>query len=461
MADPLKIVSPIDGKIIAEREPTSVEQIRKALQCAITAQSSWCEKPVSERAVYCRKAIDWMLANADELGREIALQMGRPIQYAAGEIRGLHERGQAMIDIAEQSLETLVLAEKPGFNRFIRREPLGLVFTIAPWNYPYLTAVNSIIPALMAGNAVLLKHSVQTMLCAERFSQGFQQAGLPEGLFQHLHLDHHNTGILLKQKELDFVTFTGSVAGGSMVENALAGSFKSSALELGGKDPAYVREDADVSYAVENLVDGAFFNSGQSCCAVERIYVDQHIFKDFVDLYIAQVKQYQLGDPLDPATTLGPLVNTAAVQRVKTQIDQAVSLGAQSCIDDADFSNSDGLYFAPQVLLNVDHSMEVMSEESFGPVIGIMAVNNDEEALHYMNDSPYGLTASIWTRDETKAIEMGAKLQTGTVFMNRCDYLDPALAWVGVKNSGRGCALSSLGYEQLTRPKSFHLKCVE
>jgi len=404
-----------------------------------------------------------MVTNRDAFGEELTWQMGRPIQVAPAEILGLEARGRYMISIAEQELADIGLPEKDGLTRFIRREPLGVVFTIAPWNYPYLTAVNSIIPALMAGNAVILKHSAQTPLCAERFQQAFDEAGLSGGVFQYLHLDHKTTGELIRHPDIAFVSFTGSVAGGGIIEQSVAGLFKGLALELGGKDPAYVRDDVALEHAVNNLVEGAYFNSGQSCCGIERIYVHQKIYNDFVEMYVDLVKQYRLGNPLDPLTTLGPMVSGPAADVVRTQIAQACAAGAAPCIDVSRFeTDREGSpYLAPQALIDVDHSMAVMREESFGPVVGIMKVSNDQEALDLMNDSPFGLTASIWTSNETCATELGDQLQTGTVFINRCDYLDPALAWVGVKQSGRGCALSILGYQQLTRPKSFHLRSVQ
>jgi acyl-CoA reductase-like NAD-dependent aldehyde dehydrogenase len=456
----IKIVSPVDGAVIAERNLATEDEVNSTLLLAVEAQVQWQAAAISERAKLCHKAIDCIVAKSDEIAREITLQMGRPIKYAAGEVSGLEERARYMIDIAEQELADVPVENKAGFTRFIRRVPLGVVLTLAPWNYPYLTAVNSIIPALMAGNSVLLKHSAQTLLCAERFYQAFEEASLPDGVFQYLHLNHAETANLVKHENINYVSFTGSVEGGKAVEQAVAGLFKSVALELGGKDPAYVMADADINYSVENLVDGAYFNSGQSCCGIERIYVHECHYEQFVEKYVALVKQYRLGNPLDQATTLGPMVNSKAANLVRKQIKQAVSMGAKTCIDETSFSTSkpDTPYQAPQVLIDVDHTMSIMKDETFGPVVGIMKVSSDSQAIDLMNDSIYGLTASLWTNNIDKAIEIGGLLQTGTVYMNRCDYLDPALPWVGVKQSGRACSLSKLAYQQLTRPKSFHLK---
>jgi acyl-CoA reductase-like NAD-dependent aldehyde dehydrogenase len=456
----IKIISPIDNQIVAERAKASFTEIENAISKSIAAQQLWQHTEIQQRAWYCNKAIEAMLEMQAKLGEELTRQMGRPIKYTPGEIDGLAERGRTMIEFAESSLADIPIAPKPGFTRFIRRQPLGIVFTIAPWNYPYLTAVNSLVPALMAGNSVLLKHSAQTLLCAERFTEAFNNAGLPEGLFQHLHLDHQQTRQVIRQDAVKFVSFTGSVEGGKAIEEAAVGQFMGVALELGGKDPGYVMADANLEQAIENLVDGAFFNSGQSCCGIERIYVHESLYEQFVEGAVAAVKNYKLGNPLQGDITLGPMVNSKSADFVRQQIADAVEQGAVACIDPKLFSaNQPGTpYLAPQVLVNVDHRMSVMTEESFGPVVGIMKVADDQEAIRLMNDSAFGLTASLWSQDKEHAITVADQIETGTVFMNRCDFLDPALAWTGVKHSGRGCALSTLGYDQLTRPKSFHLK---
>jgi acyl-CoA reductase-like NAD-dependent aldehyde dehydrogenase len=460
MSERIKITSPVDGSIVAERDLAGESDVAKRLQLAEKARQLWKDTSVSQRAALCNSAIDIMCADSKKISGEITWLMGRPVQYSSGEVKGLEERARYMINIAERELSDINISDKPGFTRFMRHEPLGTVLVLAPWNYPYLTAVNSIIPALMAGNCVLLKHSAQTLLCAERFYQAFEQAGFPEGVFQYLHIDHAMTAKLIKKEAIDFISFTGSVGGGEAIEHAAAGLFKGIALELGGKDPAYVMSDVNLEHAVDNLVDGAYFNSGQSCCGIERIYVHNDVYETFVEQYIDRVSSYKLGNPLETQTTLGPMVNSKAADFVRRQIDLACSMGAKTCIDVKTFpENKKGTpYLAPQVLINVNHNMSVMREESFGPIVGIMKVSDDQQAVELMNDSEYGLTASFWTSDEDRAISLGSLIQTGTVFMNRCDYLDPALAWVGVKNSGRGCSLSVLGYQQLTRPKSFHLK---
>ena len=456
----LQCISPIDGSVYVERHLASNPEIQAALARAELAQKAWKNTPLSERVAIGRRAIAAFCAKEDQLAEELCWMMGRPIRYAAGEIRGFAERAGYMADIAESALADIQLPEKPGFTRFIRREPLGVVLVIAPWNYPYLTAVNAVMPALLAGNAVLLKHSAQTPLCAERMVEAFAEAGLPEGVFQYLHLSHAETAVLIRAPTIAHVAFTGSVAGGAMVERAAAGRFISSGLELGGKDPAYVRADADLGHAVETTIDGAFFNSGQSCCGIERIYVHEALYDAFVEQAVALVKQYRLGRSDDPETTLGPLVRAEAADFVRGQIHEAIEQGATAHLVPADFAldKPGSPYLAPQVLTDVHHGMRVMTEESFGPVVGIQKVRDDEEALALMNDSEFGLTAAIFSADAEAAMALAERVEAGTVFLNRCDYLDPALAWTGVKNSGRGCTLSSVGYEQLTRPKSFHFK---
>ena len=455
-----KTITPIDNSIYVERPYNTESEIKATLERAVKAQTEWKHIPIIERQKLLHKFVDKFLTHKDQFAEEITRQMGRPISQSPGEMRGFEERSRFMIDLAPEALADLQYKDKPGFTRFIKREPLGVVFIVAPWNYPYLTSVNGVVPALMAGNAVILKHSAQTPLCAEGFATAFKEAGLPEGLFQILVLSHEDTAKVIAAPEVAYVNFTGSVEGGHAVQKAALGKFMGLGLELGGKDPAYVRADANLAHAVENLVDGAFFNSGQCCCAIERIYVHENLYDKFVDGFVDLTKKYRLGNPLDKDTNIGPMVRISAADFVRGQVDAAIQKGAKALIDPKDFpSDKRGTaYMAPQILVNVDHSMSVMNEESFGPVIGIMKVKNDEEAIKLMNDSQYGLTAALWTQDEQAALKIGERIETGTVYMNRCDYLDPALAWVGVKDSGRGATLSRVGYEMLTRPKSFHFR---
>jgi acyl-CoA reductase-like NAD-dependent aldehyde dehydrogenase len=452
-------ISPIDGREVARRRTASLGAIDAALVAARKAQAEWARVPVKARTAAMLRFLEAMRSTNTEIVPELARQMGRPVRYG-GEFRSFEERVRHMVQIAEEALAPLVPEAKPGFERYIRREPLGIILTVAPWNYPFLTAINTVVPGLVAGNAVILKAASQTILTGERFQQAMDRAGLPKGLFHHLILSHEDTARILSSGAVDHVSFTGSVEGGRAIERAASGTFTSIGLELGGKDPAYVRADAKLDHAIENLVDGAFFNSGQSCCGIERIYVHETVYERFVDGFVALTEKYVLEDPLDESTTLGPMAATRFADVVRRQTAEALARGAKAVIDVKAFKrNKDGTpWLAPQVLTQVDHTMSVMMEESFGPVVGIMSVKNDDEAIRLMNDSPYGLTASVWTTDMGAAERIGARIETGTVYMNRCDYLDPALAWTGVKDTGRGASLSRIGYEMLTRPKSFHLR---
>ena len=427
------------------------------LERASAAQRDWKHVPVAERVAICLRMKDRMVANADEIGAEISREMGRPIAYSPNEIRrGFAERAEHMASIAPACLADLDAHPKAGFRRFIRKEPLGVVLVLAPWNYPYLSSVNGVVPGLIAGNSVVLKVSSQTPTVAHRYAEAFAAAGLPDGVFQYVEVDHDETAEMIGDPRVAFVAFTGSVPGGHAVVRAAANRFIATNLELGGKDPAYVRADASMPATIAELVDGSFFNSGQSCCAVERIYVHRDVLDGFVHGFVDLASRYVLGDPLDPATTLGPMVRVSAADFVREQVAEAEKLGAVRVLGQSDVGGTP--YLPPQVLVNVDHSMRVMTEESFGPVIGIMPVSGDDEAVDLMNDSHYGLTASIWTSDVDAAVALGDRVDTGTLYMNRCDYLDPALAWTGVKDTGRGVSLSPLAYDSLTRPKSFHLR---
>jgi acyl-CoA reductase-like NAD-dependent aldehyde dehydrogenase len=451
----------VDGSVYTEFDLPSAAEIEATVERAVRAQDTWKRVPLHERAAICSRMTDLMVERADAIGTELTWQIGRPVTQSPFEIRrGFQERARYMVEVASDALADVVVEPTDGFRRFIRREPLGVVLVMAPWNYPYLASVNTVIPAIVAGNSVILKVSDQTPRVAAHYAEAFRDAGLPAGVFQYLYASHDELAKLVADRRVRFVSFTGSVAGGAAVQRAAGEQFVATNLELGGKDPAYVRPDAPLEATIENLVDGAYFNAGQSCCAVERIYVHQDIYRPFVDGFIDLTRKYRLGNPLDPGTTLGPMVRASAAAFVRNQIAEAVRQGARAVINESEFTaaRESTPYVAPQVLLDVDHRMRVMSEETFGPVVGLMAVKNDDEAVDLMNDSRYGLTASIWTTDVEAAIRIGDRVDTGTWFLNRCDYLDPALAWTGVKDSGRGCSLSRLGYESLTRPKSFHLR---
>ena len=457
---PIQLISPVDGRVYAERTPLTLEAAQAAAARAKAAQKGWAARSLEDRIALVKAGVARLNEMKDVVVEELAWQMGRPTRFG-GEYGGVNARTEYMSEIAAKTLAPLVIEDSDSFRRYLAREALGVVFIVAPWNYPYLTTINTLVPALIAGNTVVLKHASQTMLVGERLAQAFHEAGVPADVFQNVVLDHATTETLIKARAFNFVNFTGSVGGGAAMERAAAGTFTPLGLELGGKDPGYVRADANLDAAVDTLMDGAMFNAGQCCCGIERIYVHESLYDAFVEKAVAWVNTLKLGNPFDATSTLGPMANKRFAQVVRDQIAEAVAQGAKALIDPANFPADDGgAYLAPQILVNVDHSMRVMMEESFGPVVGIMKVKDDEEAIALMNDSPYGLTASVWTQDYDTAAAIGARIETGTVFMNRADYLDPALCWTGCKDTGRGGSLSYLGFHSVTRPKSYHLKKV-
>jgi acyl-CoA reductase-like NAD-dependent aldehyde dehydrogenase len=458
MSQTLKCISPIDGSVYATRETLSPEAAREAAGRARAAQAAWAARPLQERIDLVLAGVAAVGAMNDEVVPELAHMMGRPVRYG-GEFGGFNERASYMAGIAREGLANIEVGEDATFKRYIKRVPLGVVLVVAPWNYPYMTAINTVAPALIAGNTVMLKHATQTLLVGERMARAFHAAGVPEDVFQNLFLDHDTTSGLIAGNAFDFVNFTGSVGGGRAMERAASGTFTGVGLELGGKDPGYVMEDADLDAAVETLVDAAMFNSGQCCCGIERLYVHESLFDAFVEKAVNIVKGYKLGNPLDSETSIGPMANIRFAREVRAQIDEALAAGAVAHIDTMP-EDDGGAYLTPQILTGVTHDMRVMREESFGPVVGIMPVKDDEEAIALMNDSDFGLTASLWTHDLERAERVGDRVETGTVFLNRADYLDPGLCWTGCKQTGRGGGLSVIGYHNLTRPKSYHLKKV-
>jgi acyl-CoA reductase-like NAD-dependent aldehyde dehydrogenase len=454
----LKCISPIDGSVFATRPLATEESARAVIERLRQGQKAWAARPLDERIALVKAGVAQLGAENEEVTVELAHMMGRPVRHG-GEFRGVDDRAGYMASISHAALASMVVEESAGFERRITREPHGIVLVIAPWNYPYLTAINTVVPALLAGNAVVIKHATQTLLAGERMVRAFRKAGVPEDVFENLFLDHATTERLIASRSFGFINFTGSVAGGAAVEKAAAGTFTPLGLELGGKDPGYVMDDADIDWAVDVLMDGAMYNSGQCCCGIERIYVAEQHFDEFVGKSVAWVRNLKLGNPLDAETTLGPMANKRFADTVRAQTAEALAAGATPLIERQLFPADDGgAYLMPQILIDVDHSMRVMKEETFGPVVGIMRVKDDAEALRLMNDSPYGLTASLWTSDPERAARLGAQIETGTVFMNRADYLDPALCWTGCKDTGRGGTLGVIGFQNLTRPKSYHLR---
>ncbi|MEZ4325619.1 MAG: aldehyde dehydrogenase family protein [Polyangiales bacterium] len=451
------VVSPADDSVVYEGSLATEAELDGVLSRAVKAQRAWGASPLAARVEAVLRFLSNVEAEKDDAARELMLQMGRPISQAPSELAGFLDRGRTMARLAEEALADYVPPAKDGFTRAIQRVPVGVVLVLAPWNYPWLTAVNAVVPALLAGNAVLLKHAEQTPLVAERMSASALRAGLPEGVLQHIHMSHELTANAVRDARVGAVAFTGSVEGGHAISRAAAGRFISVGYELGGKDAAYVCEDTDVAKAAANVMDGAMYNAGQSCCAVERVYVHEKVLDAFLEASVAEVRALRLGDPREAATNLGPLVRARNAAVVRAQLEQAYGAGARGLVGGS-AERLPSQYVAPEVVVGVTQELDLMSAETFGPVVGVMPVGSDEEAVARINDSAYGLTASLWTPDLERAQQLAAQLDVGTVFMNRCDYLDPELAWVGVRDSGRGCTLSRFGFDGFTRLKSLHLR---
>ncbi|EOA86948.1 hypothetical protein ACJQWK_08360 [Exserohilum turcicum] len=456
-------ISPITNKPLLTRNGLSEADVESIPETASAAFASYRQTPLAERKAIVKKALKILSDRQDVLGKEITEQMGRPIAYTAKEVATAVMRGEYLLKISDETLKDTDGEPEKGFKRYIKKVPLGPVLILFPWNYPYLTLINSLVPALLAGNSVILKPSPQTPTSAEQIQQIFKEAGLPDGVLQIFHSGSSiQIEAIARSPKIQLVCFTGSVANGLAIQQAANDRVPLRiGLELGGKDPAYVRSDVDVKWAAEELVDGAIFNSGQSCCSVERIYVDEKIHDEFVSAVQEVLSGYKLGDPFDKSTHVGPVVSKRSAEAIQAHIKDALDKGARNATPENDtFKNppADGNYVAPTLLTNVTHEMAVMTEETFGPVIPVMKVKSDAEAIKLMNDSQFGLTASIWTKDVSKGHELADDVEAGTVFVNRCDYPAPDLAWVGWKDSGRGQTLSKFGFDQFVKLKSYHVK---
>ena len=448
----MQIQNPFTGDVVGEVPATSERELQQICSKARASLRDWRRTPLEERAARVRAGVAWFRANKESVARDITLQMGKPITEARHEVDTMCDRAEHMLAIAADALAAEVLPARPGFHRRIEHAPLGVVLDIAAWNYPLLIAVNVVVPALLAGNVVLLKHSGRTPLCGRHFA----------GAFPHvfaLQLDHAGTAKLIASGQVDHVAFTGSVGGGRQVlaQVARAPRFLDTGLELGGKDPAYVAADADLDFTVPNVVEGACYNAGQSCCAIERVYVHERHYDSFLERALPELQKLRLGDPIDPATTLGPLAHRGAVAFLSGQVQDAIARGARLLCGGKP-SGPLGQFFQPTLLADCRNELAVMQDESFGPLLPVLRVSGDDEALAMMNDSRFGLTASVWTKDRARAEWFAAELAAGTVFQNRCDYLDPALPWTGVGDSGKGSTLSRWGFVHLTRRKSIHFR---
>ncbi|RMD42707.1 hypothetical protein DV735_g2435, partial [Chaetothyriales sp. CBS 134920] len=426
---------------------------------------------LESRQSIVRDALDLLKSKSAELGAELTAQMGRPRRYVGGELATALKRAEFMLSISSTALADTPGEEEAGFRRHIQRRPVGVVLVIFAWNYPYLILVNSLIPALLAGNAVILKPSPQTPTIAEHIKAIFEQAGLPRDVIQYVHCGRpDDLKPLILSPNINHVSFTGSTAGGLAVQQIAAARIDLTVgLELGGKDPAYVRPDVDVAWAAEEIVDGAIFNSGQSCCAIERVYVHADVHDAFVAATRAVLASYTLGDPNDEATQIGPVISRQAKANIERQIADAIAAGAKddtppnpsfAAATTTTNNNSQGNYVAPRLLTNIppDSTAAVVRDETFGPVIPVVRVHSDDEAIALMNASSYGLTASIWTKDVTRGETLCQRLEAGTVFVNRADYPSPDLAWTGWKDSGKGVTMGRWGFEAFVKLRSVHVK---
>ncbi|KHN98097.1 betaine aldehyde dehydrogenase 2 [Metarhizium album ARSEF 1941] len=458
----IKTISPNTNEAIITRNGVSAAELDQMPKIATEAFQSFRKTTLKERQEIVEKFLKELSSHEAELAEELTVQMGRPIAYTGKEIATAVKRAEYLLKISDDALKDTDGEPEKGFRRFIRKVPVGPVLIIFAWNYPYLILVNSLIPAILAGDTVILKPSPQTPTIVEHVAQFFATAGLPEGVLQYFHCGSPTVmESLIRDPRIAHVCFTGSVAGGLAVQKAASDRIVGVGLELGGKDPAYVRSDVDVAWAAEEIVDGAIFNSGQSCCSIERVYVDEKIHDAFVESVQKVLQGYRLGDPFDRTTQVGPVISKRSKETIESHISDALDKGAKDATpNNESFSNPPpkGNFVRPTLLTEVDHTMIVMTEETFGPVIPVMKVNSDVEAIKLMNDSELGLTASIWTRDTAKGYQLAEDVEAGTVFVNRCDYPSPDLAWTGFKRSGKGQTLGRFGFEQFVKPKSFHVK---
>lgn len=453
---PLTIYNPANGELIATVDADSPTTIAERSARARIAQKAWRQVPLASRIEKLSAFGTKLQTDHERLAAILSSEMGKPIRQATSEIQGCQGRFAFFLEQAAEALEPLEVHRGERMVERIDRDPLGLIANISAWNYPYFVGLNVIVPALLAGNAVLYKPSEHATLSGLEIVRAAHGAGIPEDLLQAV-LGDGAVGAALLEQPLDGIFFTGSHSTGTHIAAAAARQLTKVQLELGGKDPAYAADDVDPEATARALAGGAFYNAGQSCCAIERIYCHEAIYEPFVEHFTRAVEAFRVGDPTDPETDIGPLARKEQRAVLDAQIADALQKGATRLLGDSPIAGP-GNFYAPTVLVDVNHSMDIMRSESFGPVIGIQKVGDDEEAVQHMTDTPYGLTASVYTSDQARAETILSQLDTGTSYWNCCDRVSPRLPWSGWGHSGLGLTLSTEGIRTFTRPRAWHLR---
>lgn len=453
----MRVVNPADGSVITEVPEDTEPTITGKYAAARGAQPSWAARPLRDRIERLERFVDEVRSRRDALAEVLTSETGKPISQARGELEAVGARIGFFLQTVERTLVDEVVHDDGAMREVIIHEPLGVVANISAWNYPYFVGANVFVPALLAGNCVLYKPSELASLTGQAIAEMLWSTGVPEDVFG-LVLGGGEAGALLLDQLVDGVFFTGSYNTGALIAEAVAKRMIPVGLELGGKDPVYVTDDVEVVAAAESLADGAFYNTGQSCCSVERIYVHDAVYDEFVDAFVRTVKGFVIGDPSDESTYIGPLTREAQVAVVEAQVDDAIAKGANVLTGGSRWEGSSDNWFAPTVIVDVTHEMAVMREESFGPIIGIQKVRDDDEAVALMNDTDYGLTAGVYTRDERRARGLLAQVDAGSAYWNCCDRVSPRLPWSGRNHSGIGSTLSTYGILAFTQPKAYHLR---
>jgi acyl-CoA reductase-like NAD-dependent aldehyde dehydrogenase len=454
----MKVINPASGEIIQELKEDTAATVKEKFTRAQAAQPAWAKTPYSARKAAIAAFRELLVQRTPELARILTSEVGKPLRQSVNELKGVLGRIDFFLDQTESALSSQSVWSDPAqkMNEKISYEPLGVIANISAWNYPYLVGSNVFIPALLTGNAVLYKPSEFSSLTGIAIAEMMPAAGVPKDIFVPL-IGGGALGAELLKQPIQGVFFTGSYATGKKISEIVGGQLIRTQFELGGKDPIYVTEDVDVAAAVEATADGAFYNAGQSCCSVERIYIHEKIFASFQEKFLAAVQGFKIGDPRDEATYIGPLTRPQQMQVLEEQIADAVKKGAKVLCGGKRRSGP-GNYFEPTVLVNVNHSMLLMKEESFGPIIGLMQVTGDEEATRLMNDTDYGLTAGVYSRNQMRAEGILAQIRSGSVYWNCCDRVSPRLPWTGRGHSGLGSTLSVMGIHAFVQPKAWHLR---